>query len=218
MTYAREEWTVIARKQGETEGIRLFISENSHEEAAAWLADRPQPPGTETAIVTDPLGPDAPFPSRPGLDLEISHHRSPHWRVVTRAPGQESGRSVAVSSWSRDHLEAWLARNPQPAGNETLILEDGEEGPWPAPQDATTAWFTPPSRELSNFLALARRGRFHSMPAIEAQARNIALAVLEHARDLDDDSIEFAIPELIRWAQEGEDARDEIRELLEVSR
>jgi hypothetical protein len=38
------------------------------------------------------------------------------------------------------------------------------------------------------------------MPAIEPQARDVALAVLEHARDLHDDSIEFAIMELIRWA------------------
>lgn len=55
------------------------------------------------------------------------------------------------------------------------------------------------------------------MPAVERQARNVVLAILSNARDLDDDSIEFAIPELIRRTQEGEEARDEIRQLLEVS-
>lgn len=127
-------------------------------------------------------------------------------RIVIRDPGEEYGRTLVVDEWNVDHAHSWLARNPQSAGCEVHLVEDGEDSPFPAPYDRDTIKIVPPSPELSEFTELATAGKRRSLLSVEAQAWATTLAILACCRDLDDDTIETAIPELTRWVQEGEDA------------
>lgn len=176
---AREEWAVIARKHGDREGTPLFVAEGpgGRETAERWLAEHPQPTEVETAIVADPF--DVPFMTVPAKDMEIAYYHPPSCRIVIRESGQEYGRTLVVDEWSRDHLEAWLARNPQSANAEVVILDDGEDPPFPAPYDSETIKFVPPSPELARFLELAKAGATAAVdsriPGVRHHARNLGV-------------------------------------------